>query len=257
VTDGKWAPKGNRVVRLNNLFAKNIIAVSEAVKMDLANIGINKDRIVTIYNSISADYLIKESPRLCTMIQDFKKNFDTTIGIAGTIEARKGLLECIQALSIVKEKKLKRVGLIVAGEAKEPSQKAYYTKLIETISKTKLNDHVLFLGQIKEVKTFFQEIDIFIHFPASPDPLPTVVLEAIVLDCAVIVSENGGNPEIVQYGRWGNTVPAKDVEQLANTILNPTLLSLSKEEYRYFTDYFSHQKKELAHVNLYDNIVNN
>ncbi|MBU2510553.1 glycosyltransferase family 4 protein [bacterium] len=244
-----------RLIQVISLFAKKTIAVSNAVKKDLTEAGVPNDRIVTIYNSISTDDLKKESSSLHSSIQGFKTKFDILAGIAGTLEERKGILECIQALSLVNKAGNKRIGLIIIGEASDPSQKRYEANLKKEIEKHGLKEQVLFLGRIKEIRTFFQTIDVFIHYPKNPDPLPTVILEAIALNCPVVVSDNGGNPEIIQNGRWGKPVKANDPEELAATLLNHTFSPLDSEERGEFLRFFSHQQKELLHFKLYSDVV--
>lgn len=59
----------------------------------------------------------------------------------------------------------------------------------------------------------YQECDVF-SFPSHADACPWTVLEAMACGAAVVASDVGGTPELVDYGRAGLTVTPRRVAEL-------------------------------------------
>ncbi|MCP4754590.1 MAG: glycosyltransferase family 4 protein [Proteobacteria bacterium] len=236
-------------------FVCKIVAVSEAVRQDLLKTGISENKLTVVYNSISRKQLDYAGSTVKREISDFRSKFDLIVGMLGTIEERKGVLECVQAAEILVRTGRLDMGLVIAGKAKDPSHRRYMDSLIDVIRQNRLENKVLFLGHIREIESFFQEIDVFVHYPKQPDPLPTVILEAIAAGCPVIVSNNGGNPECIQFGKWGVAVAANQPERLAEKIFDREAHSLSQKESQEFLEFFSHEKKECLHLAIYQKLT--
>ena len=240
---------------LFHLFSTKIIAVSGAVKRSLTVSGINPKKIKTIYNSISQEQLSNLDLNLQSELRMLKGDNTILLGLLATIEERKGHRECIKCIDILVNKYNQNIHFVIAGEAKSLSNKRYLNELNQMIVEKKLQESVSFIGRIEAVRTFLNNIDIFVHFPKYPDSLPTVILEALLCRCKVIVSDNGGNPECVQFGRWGRIVPTGNVKRLAEEIMKADFPPFSHDEHTQFVHFFSHAKKEKAHMLLYDDIL--
>jgi glycosyltransferase involved in cell wall biosynthesis len=79
---------------------------------------------------------------------------------------------------------------------------------------------VVFAGYKDDVNTFLKNSSFFIHPAIEPDPLPTVILESIVLDVPVIATNLGGAIEILNNGKGGLLIPANNVASAVNLIMN-------------------------------------
>jgi glycosyltransferase involved in cell wall biosynthesis len=73
-------------------------------------------------------------------------------------------------------------------------------------------DSVTIAGERDDVAKFLSAADFVVVPSTSPDPLPTIALEAAAAGKAVIASDTGGLPEIVVDGSTGRLVPTGDVE---------------------------------------------
>jgi glycosyltransferase involved in cell wall biosynthesis len=71
---------------------------------------------------------------------------------------------------------------------------------------------VIFFGQQKNVKAFWQETDIFL-FPTYHENLSIALLEAASQKCCCLVSHVGGNPEVVEDGVCGLTFAPKSPQE--------------------------------------------
>lgn len=245
------------LVFLYRPFVAHTVSVSDSVKKSLVNMGCAENKISTVYNSVSEDQIVSNNKELREKIRGFKKGHDLIVGVSGSIEERKGFLDVLQALETINKRADKKTGLIIAGKTNDIQQEDYHKSLIQYINEHSLEKNVLFLGHIKETGAFFSEIDLFIHYPKDPDPLPTVIIEALLLKCPVLVSDNGGNSEIVRNGQWGALVPANQPKALAEAIGNWKGISISDAEQEKIQAFFSHKKKESDHVSLYGLITGN
>ena len=240
---------------LFQFFSAKIIAVSDAVRSDLIESGIDPQKIKTVYNSISCEQVSVTDAKLARELQQLTKNKWLIVGSLATIEERKGIQEIIECIDMLVNKQKRNVHYVIAGEAKDLSQMRYLKELHQEIKEKKLQGNISFIGQIGAIQTFFEYIDVFVHFTKFSDPLATVILEALLFKCRVIVSDNGGNPECVQFGRWGKIVPEGKVIQLAEKIAKQDAPQFTPAEYKRFLEFFSHARKEREHMALYASIL--
>lgn len=248
------------IAKLYEIFCSEIIAVSQAVKKDLILNGVSEEKITVIYNSITRDQLAERKSarkveKFHQNIENIRKSFSIIAGVLGSIEERKGFLQLAEAFNILKQETRKKIALLIGGEPKDKAHFKYHEKLIKYLESNNLNTSVFLLGQINDIGTFYENIDLFIHYPYLPDPFPTVILEAIAMDCPVIASDNGGNPECVKFGQWGTIVPSNEPEKLANELTLFKKKSLAKNQRNKFFKCFSHSKKEKMHLELYHKIL--
>ena len=84
-----------------------------------------------------------------------------------------------------------------------PEYEYYYNELKEKVIEYNLKDSINFVGFKEDIKKHLYESDFFIHCPISPDPLPTVIFEAIECSLPVICTNQGGAYEILDSGNNG------------------------------------------------------
>lgn len=77
----------------------------------------------------------------------------------------------------------------------------------------KLNDHVMFLGDRKDVPALLKQADIFV-LPSIQDNLPYAVMEAQIAGKPIIATDVGGIPEIVTHEKTGLLSSAEDSDSL-------------------------------------------
>ena len=106
--------------------------------------------------------------------------------------ARKGLMEAIEALALVKDE---RLVLLVVGK-QQPD------KYQDRARRLKGGDRVVFAGGTKDPWAFYREADFFV-LPTRHDPCSLVVLEALAMGVPVISTVFNGACEIMRDGREG------------------------------------------------------
>jgi len=82
----------------------------------------------------------------------------------------------------------------------------------------RLASAVRFFGERRDVGSWLRAADVFVLSSIS-EGLPVSMLEAMAAGLPAIVTEVGGLPEVVALSGAGTTVPARDVDNLARTIV--------------------------------------
>jgi len=191
------------------------IAVSQAIKLNLIEIGAIKERIEVIYNGI--DLINPIEPKAISSIVNF--------GIVGQIIARKGHKYVVAAAALLKQKGL-AFKLLIIGSGDE----YFTTEIKEEIVKQGLTREVIFKSFITQRNEIYKDIDVVLVPSIGSDPLPTSAMEAGFLHKPTIVTNVGGLPEIVIHNKTGIIVEPASIETLASAmekfIINPNLIKV-------------------------------
>lgn len=232
----------------------HIISVSDAVRQELLRLGVRDDKVTTIYNSIAlpAPENLQKQPPISSIAEMRRAGF-FCLGAAGPIEPRKGFLEVIEAVSL-----LEHCALFIAGTVTQADHAEYERRLHQYVAEHDLARRVIFLGRVNTMERFFNQIDLFVHYPTEPDPLPTVIIEALANRCPVVASSNGGNPECLGNGQWGTLVSPCASPALALKVAElqehpPGRLSVATQAA--VLEYFSGSRKAALHMEVYNKLL--
>lgn len=112
------------------------------------------------------------------------------IVFVGRVIQNKGVYELVEAYHDLKKRY--NISLIIAGEG----------PLLENLKKE--NEDIIFTGSLThdEVMKLYNSSDIFIN-PSYSEGLPTTVLEAGLMKCAVVATDVGGTSEIIEDRKEG------------------------------------------------------
>jgi glycosyltransferase involved in cell wall biosynthesis len=125
---------------------------------------------------------------------------------------------------------------IIAGDP-FPGYEHLQTEMENAIKEYQLSDRVFYVGLVKDMDSFYSAINLLVLPSQQPDPLPTVVLEAMQYALPVVASAQGGALEMVigevsaaesllnnnVHAATGVFIPLTDVQVAADkieTILN-------------------------------------
>jgi glycosyltransferase involved in cell wall biosynthesis len=119
-----------------------------------------------------------------------------------------------------------------------------------------LRDRVQFWGVRHDVARILQAIDVFV-LPSLSEAASLTLLEAMATECPVVVTDVGGNPEIVREGQDGLRVPRRNPEALAAACLqllnNPALAeSLGRSARQRVLDEFQQRDTVQKFAQLYE-----
>ncbi len=192
---------GRAVLRFSDLN----VSISEAVRKFVARFDSRPSPV--IYRGVCSDLVKKVS----TPEQKIPtEKTETLIGYAGRLVANKGLDILIAA---AEKLSTENFALVIVGDGPEKDK-------LEKFSIEKgLGRKIKFLGEKSRVETvkIIQDFDIFVN-PSYTEGLPTGVLEAAAVGCAVVATDVGGTNEIISNGENGFLIPPGDAEILAEKL---------------------------------------
>ena len=185
-------------------------------------------------NNFKPDNIIPTGINLKPYLQEYDQSFirekynikDDTIliGSTGRIVWQKGY---DQLLSLLENYDFggKIFHILVAGDG------SLRNKFIKRIGENKLESHITFIGNIKNIPEFLSALDIYIQ-PSVTEGFPLSVLEAMASRLPIISSNAGGLKEMIIDGENGMTYESGDISKLDKTIHK--MLNLSIEDRKEF-----------------------
>lgn len=115
---------------------------------------------------------------------------------------------------------------VIAGDP-FPGYEHLQKQMEQSIQQHAIGDRVFYIGLIQQMDRFYNAIDVLVLPSQQPDPLPTVVLEAMQFAKPVVATAQGGALEMVigkeeavssHLEATGIFIPLHDVETAAKTI---------------------------------------
>ncbi len=199
------------------LFATRVLAVSEAVRVALVARGVKEDKVKVVYNGIDMEIDGISFDRGETREQWAIAADAPLAGMVGRLVDWKGPDRFLQAAALVAAEmpraRFMLVGDAIFGEA------SYMDGLKELTSGLGLDERAVFTGFRDDVPDIMAALDLLVHSSIQPDPLPTVLIEAMALGVPVVAADGGGVREIVEDGVTGLVVPAGNVEEMARAMV--------------------------------------
>lgn len=80
-------------------------------------------------------------------------------------------------------------------------------------------DGIIFLGNRLDVAEIFQALDVF-TLPSLNEGISNTILEAMATALPTVVTNVGGNPELVKHGQTGVLVPSEDAAAMSKALLD-------------------------------------
>lgn len=189
----------------------HLVTVADSLAGRLANeVGVRQDRIHTIHNGIAPEIyqasVDHESLRRGLRIPGAAP----VVGMVGNLYPVKGHEYFIRAMASVKKSFSDAVFLVCGrGELQE--------QLEALAAECGLGDQIRFLGFRDDVPALLRLMDVFVLSSLS-EGLSLSIIEAMAGGAPVVVTDVGGNREIVVEGETGFVVPARDPEALADKV---------------------------------------
>ena len=180
------------------------ISISRQMTKELVNLGIPKNRIVYLPNSVDTNFF-----------KPGKNKEENLLLYVGRITELKGLHLLIEALKYLK----KNVRLVIIGPPDWNT--SYYQKLLNTFERenAKGKHKISYLGAMEqsEIVKWYQKASLFI-LPSFVEGFPVTVLEALSCGTPVVATNVGGIPEVIQNNETGILIPPSNPVSLAKAI---------------------------------------
>lgn len=211
--DQKGSPMMHSFFRLPDYF----IAVSRWVSESIGLIGVPADKRSYIYDGIELEKLNLQADGLAFRRQYGIPEKAFVVGLVGLLIPWKGQRLFLEAAEQLLAAMPNAVFAIVGGT---PDECAYYeTELRQRAEQPDLRGRVIFTGHVSDMASVYNGLDIVLSASTSPEPLGTVVIEAMTMARPLIAPNHGGAVEMVENEKTGLLFKAGDADDLAATIL--------------------------------------
>ncbi|MEH6956942.1 glycosyltransferase family 4 protein [Neobacillus drentensis] len=182
--------------------ANHLIILCDVFRPILKNLGAEEYKMTTVYTGIDfGEWNIQKEAK--------KSESKTVITCVSRLRPRKGHKYLFKALALIKDK-LKNVEVRIVGDGEMKKT------LKKQVSELKLKN-VTFLGSRDDIPKLLSESDIFVH-PTTSDTLPISIIEAMFMNQAILTTNCGGIPEIINDNFSGFIVEPANPKQLAEKL---------------------------------------
>jgi glycosyltransferase involved in cell wall biosynthesis len=210
----------NRLHRITLSGAARIIAVSEAVESQLRSDGVaGREKISVVLNGIDT-----------TRFEESRRMFDRgaflgswnvpdhslLVGTVGELTPLKGQAEFLQAaVQVLKQQP--NAYFLIAGidHSKGNKNRTVLEHLTEDLN---LTERVRLVGWLEDLAQLYCALDVFVS-ASHTESFGLAIAEAMASGAAVVATETEGAKEIIQPGETGLLVPIRDVDKLAEAVL--------------------------------------
>jgi glycosyltransferase involved in cell wall biosynthesis len=194
-----------------NCFADRVVANADAVKdFVIATEGCSAHKIVVIPNGVNDEFFAngtRDKERAALGLGPH----DRVVGTLGRLAWKKGHEYFLSAAAEIL-KVSPKVTFVLVGDGPLRSQLEEQSHALGIAARVK------FLGQRLDSQAVISLFDIFV-LPSVIEGMPNALLEAMALEKPVVVTNAGGNAEVVQDKETGFVVPTRQPRAMAQRIL--------------------------------------
>ncbi|MFA4942866.1 MAG: glycosyltransferase [Patescibacteria group bacterium] len=241
--DESWLMKNLK--RWTASFANMIIAISEAVKIDVVKrYHLPENKVTLIHNGLEIEkFLVLNKKTMSDRV---------IIGSVGRLTKQKNYQLLIEALAQLKDYNWE---CRLAGEGE------LRLELEQRIKELKLTDRVKLLGLKRDVKGFLSDLDLFV-LPSLWEGLGIVLLEAGLAGLPVLASRVDGICEVVKDGQTGILFNSGDkmdlvlkLKNILDNITQPGIKALGKSLQASIQERFDIRDITRQYEDLYLNLL--
>lgn len=225
--------------------AGRIFAISDMVKENIMKSkGLES---TTVYNGIHIEKFVPKD--------DFSKNGVFRIVQVGRLAHEiKGQDILIQALSMLVKQGVRNVSVTFVGEGQSEE---YLRKLAADEG---VSDCVEFLGNKPQAFIYdhIKDFDLFVQ-PSRYEGFGLTVAEAMSAQVPVLVSDNQGPMEVIDYGRLGYFFKSGDVAdcaaKISELVSKPVDMNMVSSAHKYAEEHFSIYQTVRSYQKYYEEII--
>jgi len=219
ILNPKWLAKG--IARLVLGYSDEVIAVSGSVRDQLLRYTKPGDPPVkVIFNGLDPERFDDNDDLTALRTELGVSDKDVLFGVIGRIHPWKGQKYFVEAARLVADVCPAAKFVIVGGTFN--GYEYLVEELQERVKQLDLNQRLSIYSHRDDIPRLMRALDVFVLPSTLPDPLPTVVLEAMASERPVIATAHGGALEMVAHGETGLLTPHNNVTSFAETLLEMT-----------------------------------
>jgi len=235
-----------------NLFTDQVTAISKATKEALIEFeSIPEKSITVIYNGITPLTVVQTEVNKLKIELDIPEN-NTVLGTIARFDPIKNHTMMLRAFALVLEQQ-PNTTLIIVGDGKEREN------IEACIKQLNLANKVILTGYQTKPHNYLALMDIYLLSSFSEGTSMTL-LEAMSLGKPCVVTDAGGNPEVIANGKNGFVTPNDDADEFAKRLVeiittNTSALELGKISIKRFEEIFSERNMNQLYKKTYHNLI--
>ncbi|WP_344981400.1 glycosyltransferase family 4 protein [Compostibacter hankyongensis] len=245
------------IARFASRLSHSVVCVSNALKRSLIDIRIPEQKIRVIYNGLDLDSF--------RPLKNDVVNEKITISIVGIISKWKGHQYLFNAVHLMSRDIKNRILIDVVGGFihNSPNDLKYKHELDDFLARYNLQKIVRFVGYKHDMKPYYgTKVDVLVNCSQEPEPLGTTIYEAMSFEKIVIVTDLGGNVEIVSHLIDGFIVDHRSPLSLAqclthvvNNYRTAEIEGIRKNARKKVTTLFDIKTSVKSYMKVFDEIV--
>ncbi len=197
---------------VNNILSDRVIAVSEAVKKNLIEAGLDRKKIITIYNGIEVLKELSTDEKEGTKSKWGISRDEMVISFVARLEEVKGHIYFIEAAHEIVKIHDKVKFLIIGTGSLDKS-------LRQEVKSRGLTEKIIFTGHVEDITELINITDVNV-LPSLSEAFGLSIVEAMSLSIPCVATRTGGIPEIIDDEINGLLVPIRDSHALARAIVS-------------------------------------
>ena len=209
--------EGSQFMQWTYSLPDHFISVSHWVAKSLQeNLHIAANKISVVYDGIALEKL-----NIYADGTQFRDTYhvaddDFAVGLVGLLIPWKGQVLFLEAAKLLRSKIPCLKMLIIGGTPDDCI--AYEALLRQRVKDEQLTEMIIFTGHISSMETVYNGLDVVLSASTQPEPLGTVVIEAMAMGRPIIAPNHGGAAEMILHDETGLLFDPGDIQSLANAI---------------------------------------
>lgn len=192
------------------------IAVSRWVSDSIGRIGVPERARSYIYDGIELDKLDTQADGLAFRARHGLPPKAFVVGLVGLLIPWKGQRLFFEAMNLLAARLPDVVFAIVGGT---PDECQYFeAELRQLAEQPHLKGRVVFTGHVTQMAQVYNGLDVVLSASTSPEPLGTMIIEAMTMARPILAPDHGGAVEMIDHGRTGLLFKPGDAVDLAAKI---------------------------------------
>ncbi len=243
-----WKKNTVNKLLIQNLTSK-IVAVSDDVRRRLVKYeGISKNRISVIYNGTRPPPPLSAEKRAVLCQELGLAPDDFVIGMIGRLDPIKNIPIFLKAFAELRLKHKNLKGLLV-GDGPD------FANIKTMCNSLQISNDILMTGYRQDATDLLQCLNLYVLCSLS-EGTSMSLLEAMASGILAIVTNVGGNPELITHHENGWVIPSESTEDLIEAInlayLSPEIrIQMAQNALDVYENYFSFQKMEDNYKKMY------
>lgn len=192
------------------------IAVSQWVSDSIGRIGVSAEKRTYIYDGIELHKLDVAADGRVFRRQHQIPEDAFVVGLVGLLIPWKGQILFVEAARQLLQEMPDAIFALVGGTPEEC--RVYEAELRKIADQPGLNGQIVFTGHVSDMAAVYNGLDVVLSASTSPEPLGTMIIEAMTMARPLIAPDHGGAVEMIENGKTGLLFKHGDAHDLAEKI---------------------------------------